>query len=232
MNNYWQRGYIPKIAPRCNVTSFWAGTDSEENFKKNPKPGYNETSIVYKYNSYGYRTREFDLTNSTPSIICIGCSFTEATGINYEDSWVAQIEKSFPQHLVYNFGVAGSSGDAVARTLYNISGVITPSMVFVLWTDIYRYEQYRNLKIATMFPHMPNGYTPTMLTDENFYNIRQKNRAMVDLLATVNNYKVYEHNIHDFDMMTHDRGRDDHPGPQWHAVMAKTFLTKYDSSKI
>jgi hypothetical protein len=232
MNNYWQRGYIPKISSRCGATLFWSGTDTEENFKKSPKPGYTKTSIVYKYNSYGYRTREFDLTNSIPSIICIGCSFTEAIGINYEDSWVAQIEKNFPQHVVYNFGVGGSSGDAVARTLYNISGVITPSIVFVLWTDIYRYEQYQELKIATVYPHVQNGYTPTMLTDENFNNIRQRNRAMVGLLATVNNYTVYEHNIHDFDMSIHDQGRDDHPGPQWHAEMARTFLKKYDQHKI
>lgn len=232
MINFWEPNVLPIVEHKRNLISHWLGTDSIENFKKHPKVGYTETSVLYKYNSNGFRTHEFDASSDRPSILCLGCSFTEAVGINYNDSWVAHIENYFPEHNVYNLGIGGSSGDAVPRLLNNVGGLLNTKIVFILWTELFRYELYKEGNVDTIFPNLGRGYNPIMLTDPNFYNIRQRNRALVTALSKQHNYKVVEFSIDDYSGPA-DNGRDDHPGPIWHKHMANIFIEKYnDNSTI
>jgi hypothetical protein len=251
MNNYWQHNSLPNIPEQVNLITHWIGSDNEENFKKTLRPGYNEKSIIYRYNSLGYRSQEIDLSCSKPSVICIGCSFTEGVGVNYEESWPAHVEQAFPDHLVYNFGLGGSSGDYVARTLYNIGNLLKTEIVFILWPSMFRYEIYNDTNIDRVLPQWTDGnlsnktaYSSSKgLIDSNFYNIRQKNKAIVDLLKIIYKYQVVEYNtgydgnkqnLHDVPLIkVHDKGRDNHPGPGWHKELARLFLTKYNvQSKI
>lgn len=245
MNNYWQHNSLPNISERANLVTHWSGSDNEEIFKKNPKSGYTKESIIYRYNSNGYRSQEIDLTCSKPSIICIGCSFTEGVGVNYEESWPAHIEQAFPDHLVYNFGYGGSSGDYVARTLYNIGNLLNTATVFILWPGMFRYELYTDVTVDHVMPQWADGnfsnetiYPMGGITDINFYNLRQKNKAIVDLLKIMHKYQVVEYNsgyngnmsnLHDMPpIKVHDKGRDIHPGPGWHKDLARIFIEKYN----
>ena len=245
MNNYWQHNSLPTISERTNLVTHWSGSDNEEMFKKNPKSGYTKESIIYQYNSNGYRSQEIDLTCSKPSIICIGCSFTEGVGVNYEESWPAHIEQAFPDHLVYNFGHGGSSGDHVARTLYNIGNLLNTTTVFILWPGMFRYELYTDVTVDHVLLQWADGnfsnettYPMEAITDINFYNLRQKNKAIVDLLKIMYKYQVVEYNsgyngnmsnFHDMPpIKVHDKGRDIHPGPGWHKDLARLFIEKYN----
>ena len=238
VDDYWlvdQPSFVPVIPHNVNVVTNWSGTDNEENFKRNPKPGYTADSIVYKYNSHGYRTQEFDTVK--PSMLCLGCSFTEGVGVNIQDTWSAHLQERFSEHNVYNLGIGGCSGDTVTRTLYSIGNMLNIDTVFILWPHFYRYEVYNPGAPIAMFPGNDQGYTPGILTDTHFYNLRQKNRAIVALLKQLHGYNVIEEYV---DTVWHtgrpgagaDNGRDNHPGPIWHKHIANLLLEKYDNSKI
>jgi hypothetical protein len=225
MNNYWATGFVPTVEHKKNTVSNWSGTDTEANFKRNPKPIYTADSIVYKYNSHGYRTEEFDFKN--PAVLCLGCSFTEGIGVAEQDTWAKLLDLPYP---VYNMGIGGSSGDAVARILTNVADVFDIHAVFILWPQMFRYEVYNDGAAETVVPTDSARFTAATLTDVNFYNIRQRNRNTVELLSLLYNFKVVEHTVEECAIV--DRGRDNHPGTQWHKNMAQIFMEKYDSSTI
>lgn len=238
LDNFWIKDQMPVVPHMVNLVTNWSGTDNEENFIKNPKPGYTADSIIYKYNSHGFRTKEIDFTNKKPSIICLGCGLTEGVGVNYEQTWVSEIEKNFPEYNTYNFGVNGSSGDTATRILYLISNILNIHTVFILWPHITRYEIYNTGGVVNMWPNNKiQGYTPDTLTDTNFFNLREKNRAFVSTLSTLHKFRVIEEFV---DAVIHagrpsglaDYGRDNHPGPIWHKNIAKHFMEKYDNSTI
>lgn len=232
--NHWDINQIPAINSKVNYTSHWSGTDTQENWASNPKPGYSETSITYNYNSYGYRTKEFDLSNSRPSILCLGCSFTEGVGVNYEETWVSKLEQHFTDYHVYNLGVNGGSGDSVSRILYNIGNVLDTKIVFILWPHLFRQEIYLHKTINNSVASETNSHS-SILTDINFFNKQEKNKAIINLLSQLHRYTVIDEDIsliYKDRCPIIDRGRDNHPGPQWHLDVAQHFIKLYDNSKI
>lgn len=220
--------------------SNWSGTDNEENFKNNPNPTYDKDSIIYQYNSHGFRCQEFDLTCTKPSVLCMGCSFTEGVGVPVNKTWAHHIEKNFPNYAVYNLGIGGGSSDTVARVLYNVGNLLNTKIVFILWPPLFRYELYDKHRVNFVVPEFgAEFYASRALTDEQAINLKEKNRAIVNLLSTLYNYRVIEF---DGDVISvPDRGRDGnpkdpdagHPGPIWHQHIAKILLEKYHvQSKI
>ena len=225
MMNHWNDNkFIPTRLGKSNLTLNWSDSDSEENFIKNPKAGYSKDSVIYKYNRDGYRTNEFNFTD--PAILCLGCSFTEGIGVNSEQAWPGILAKYFLNYNVYNLGVEGTSGDSIPRILANIKNLINVKFVFILWPTLWRYEIYHEDRVQTIAITTNDGFSPLMLTDVNFFNIRQRNKLMVGLLAQIYKYNIIEHDIEDFPGPI-DEGRDNHPGPIAHKEMANIFLNKY-----
>jgi len=239
LDNYWTTYQVPKIDYRLSLTTNWSGSDSEENFLKKPKSGYTKNSVVYHFNSHGYRTHEFEFSNPKPSVLCIGCCFTEGVGVNYRDTWVKQIEQNFPNHTTYNLGVSGASGDFVARTLNSIGTLLDTKVVFVLWPHITRYEVYNPGAVVNVWPqNMTNELHLVKPDATHLFNLREKNRVLVNLLGQLHGYTVVEQYV---DSVFHsgspgssiDFGRDHHPGPNWHSLIAEKFIESYnDNSKI
>jgi hypothetical protein len=224
--NFWKHNHLPEIIAKKNLVSNWAGTDNEENFKNNPNPKYNKDSIIYQYNSHGFRCQEFDLNCLEPSILCVGCSFTEGIGVNTTDSWTHQIEQNFPEYKVYNLGIGGGSSDTVARVLYNFGNLLNTKIVFILWPPLFRYELYNTHWVNFVVPEFGSEfYASRTLTDEHAINLKEKNRAIVNLLSTLYNYRVVEFDSDSIPVPDH--GRDGHPGPIWHQTITKIFLEKY-----
>lgn len=219
---------IYKLHDRINLTTNWSGTDNEANFKNHPKSGYTEHSIIYKYNSYGFRTEEFDFKSNKPSILCLGCSMTEGVGVNIDEAWPSHIQKELTEFNVYNLGVGGGSSDTVARMLCNIRDKLNVCAVFILWPLSVRYEVYNKHGIQQLVPRMDN-YVLVSDDDTHYFNLRQKNKFLVNCLATIYRYRVVsesiENIVNQFGYV--DKGRDDHPGPMWHKKVAESFIKKY-----
>jgi hypothetical protein len=86
---------IIKNITKANKTFDFISCDSEELFLKNKKDlgtewYYYDKEIKYKYNSWGYRTKEFDELKDE-YYVSFGCSFTEGIGLSDEDLWVNKL---------------------------------------------------------------------------------------------------------------------------------------------
>lgn len=229
--NYWCTDYF-KNSGKINYSSYWCDTDSEENFRKNPKKGYTDQSIYYQFNSYGYRTKEFDFESLRPTVLCLGCSFTVGIGVNEFESWPAHIQSNFTDHNVYNLGYAGASCDTVARILSAIKNKLNPKIVFIAWPNKSRYEIYGNNCIENLNPHN-RDYKLISSDDCYYFNIREKNKFIVNCLSKLYGYKVISLYADEVAVRGESRGRDMHPGVEWHKYIADLFLEKFnDSIKI
>ena len=239
ITNFWSQGVFPIATDKPkNSTIYWQGTDTEENFKDNPVEGYTETSITYIFNSNGFREQEFNLTNTRPKILCLGCSHTEGIGLRLEDAWVTKLKKYFPNHDVYNLGWGGSSADTVARLLTNCASLFKPDAVFVLWPDQTRYEMY-NYPRNIVF----KGPWNMEKSEVDYFDIVQlrnnliKNKLIAELLAEKYKFKLVELSSDelnlddDFKMLyTINKSRDGHYSITQHDDILKRFMERFNAS--
>ena len=98
--------------------------------------GFIDTQIDYIYNSYGFRTAEF---NRQFDVVCFGCSFTMGTGIHSQDTWPAQLQ-AMTGLQVANLGHAGSSNDTAFRFASYYLKFLKPRYAVWLQTDMHRVE--------------------------------------------------------------------------------------------
>jgi len=137
---------ITNYSHLAGKTVAWDTSDSEKAFLQNVQnplmrdrleaSGFLNTSIEYKYNSYGFRTAEFD---QDFDIVCFGCSFTMGTGVHAWDTWPAQLEK-ITGLKVANLGHAGSSNDSAFRYAQHYLPLLKPRYAVCLQTDMHRLE--------------------------------------------------------------------------------------------
>jgi hypothetical protein len=99
---------------QSNKTMDFNISDDEKMYLKNKKElgkewYYYDKKIEYKYNSWGYRTKEFDDVNED-YILTFGCSFTEGIGLDYNDMWSTKLSKKLNLD-VFNLGMGGTGVD-------------------------------------------------------------------------------------------------------------------------
>ena len=117
-------------------------TDTARSFNKNLKRSsadwyYRNTPIYYSFNSWGYRTVEYDSLDQD-FILCFGCSQTEGIGLRVEDRW----SDCLAQRLgcsVYNAGLEGQGADVqMYNSLLWAKSLRLPRAVYVQWPSPYR----------------------------------------------------------------------------------------------
>jgi hypothetical protein len=234
--NYFRGSHIPFGSGHlANKTMHWSGSDTKENFFQNPKPGYTDTSITYAYNSYGYREKEFDLDQQRPKILCLGCSYTEGTGVLLDNVWVSLIKKHFATHEVYNLGVGGSSSDTVVRILLNSVELFNPEQVYILWPSVDRFEIFNDRIMAKGPWNYEIGDLP-YIHQQNLSNNFYKNKQIVKLLQKVHGFFLFELEVlglHQDDEFTNlknkSQARDNHPGPDQHKYIYNQFIKLYNA---
>jgi hypothetical protein len=226
MTNYWKTNTPPTFPGFIGLETFWMSPDSQEKFIKNPRPGYTETSIIYKHNSHGFRSKEFELDSEKPSILCVGDSFTYGIGVKEEHAWPSIIAESFPSHNVYNLGIPGAAWDTITRYIVNASELFNTKLVLIYWPEVVRYELYHSDKVTQLTSHDEKAFTPGMLVDCHFENLAEKNQLIVRLLSKIHGYQLIEASLNGdlkFDGIV-DLGRDNHFGPETHKNLANHFL--------
>jgi len=154
-------------------TLYWSGSDNLERYQSNCKSttrkqlldklGFSETSITYRYNSYGFRDEEFD---DRPCGLAFGCSHTQGVGLPVEDTWPRVLSK-LSGTWVWNFGAGGSSLDTVFRLLDFWLPYFTPEFVAICIPDSSRVEVFDHENPVTLIPGSHSGND--MLT--NFYKV-------------------------------------------------------------
>ena len=137
-------------------TVHWDTSDNQERYLKNIQSpeaykrlkdlGFLNTQIDYHYNSYGFRTAEFDRTFDA---VCFGCSFTMGTGISSRDTWPEQLA-AMTGLTVANLGHAGSSNDTAFRFADHYLKFLKPKYAVWLQTDRQRIELIDSANAVTI----------------------------------------------------------------------------------
>ena len=158
----------------ANKTSNWCSSDSEEEYQRNLKidrqskllgeNGWIDQDIEYKFNSYGFRSREIDIAN--PGFAVFGCSFTMGIGLPLWDLYHARLsaELKLP---VDNFGVLGASNGLMFRLAYYWLPIIKPKFVILQTTFKERFEIINQYNVSTV---MSPSFCQTATTQEAFKN--------------------------------------------------------------
>lgn len=156
-------------------------TDTKEEYEKNKNIlgkdwYYYDKQIEYRYNSWGYRSKEFkDLSDDY--ILTFGCSCTEGVGLHVDDMWSTKIGKVLNKD-VFNMGLGSTSVDfQFYNTLllqnFFIKNAHLPKLVIYQWPSDYRtIAFYKNeidnsnyeLSLKVYSPHYDSS------RDKDFFN--------------------------------------------------------------
>jgi hypothetical protein len=132
----------------------WFPMDTEELYQHNlatqrpllEKYNWINRRFTYKFNSHGFRSDEFSLE---PSIMFLGCSFTNGIGLPLEDMWTYQVATQLNlKH--FNLGVGGSSNDVAFRMAYAWLPQLKPKLVVLLKPSHTRLEILSDNYCSTM----------------------------------------------------------------------------------
>jgi hypothetical protein len=241
---------------KSSGTFYWSGTDREDLYSKNIQNpeiaeyflnnGWvDETSIIYRYNSLGFRCDEFD---QRESYIAIGCSFTEGVGLREDQTWAYQLSKLLGTH-VWNLGVGGHGISSCFRILQGYIDRLNVKGVFLLAPPTDRLEYFVNGQWAVA---MPLGHDGIPGYKEW---VSSENNLQLELMKSIfaMKYLCLSRNI-DFFKISHppavDRARDvnldilfkstfevfvknsdwrnyGHPGPKTNELFAAEFYKKF-----
>jgi hypothetical protein len=103
-----------KNITKANKAFDFISCDNKESYLKNkkelgPEWYYYDKELKYEYNSWGYRTKEFDDLEKD-YFVSFGCSFTEGVGLIKEDMWVNKLSKELCLD-VFNLAQGGTGVD-------------------------------------------------------------------------------------------------------------------------
>jgi len=128
----------------------FSGSDTKELFEQNLKTEpdnwyYRTHEVKYTLNSLGYITKEFDDIDWKESIVVFGCSYVFADGVPDEHTIPYFLEKLSGRPVI-NMGMGGSSIQTVLHNsiILNDSKYPTPKAIVNIWTNLNRYQLYRN----------------------------------------------------------------------------------------
>jgi hypothetical protein len=237
MKNYWELGATLDLGiyPKNTEIQFSTNTDldTEERFRKNSSSNWQADSFTYRYNSYGFRSREFDLKDKN-IIMTFGCSHTCGVGVPQHDNWAEQFgRRYFSDHAIYNAGLGGAGADTVARLAINMIPIIKPKIVAVMWPSLYRFETYENNPVFNGVWTMEEDNL--QYEDNTAYNNQTKNKSILELLQKVYGFTLLSIDWDDivnkvYNTVAWAKGRDGaHFGVEWHQQMAYDFYLQYSN---
>lgn len=148
MSNYIINTSAPVIQNRyqSNKILNFHSSDREFEFPINKeKMGedwyYYDKEIEYKFNSWGYRSKEFtDLSDDY--ILVFGCSCTEGIGLHFDDMWSTKLGKKLNLD-VFNLGMGASGVDYQFHNTIMFHNFLLktrkfPKLVVYQWPSDYR----------------------------------------------------------------------------------------------
>ena len=242
-----------------NILKYWTLEEfeiSSYNSFKNRKNTIATTSgsdisglCKYSYNELGFRGDS--VKKNGFKVMSLGCSFTEGTGVNDDETWSAQFTKHIPNGVNMNFGVGARSNDFISRCLLTYFDIIKPDLVLIMYSVPHRRELYTlNGGIEAFMPTVSWGYTKETkegkerheamtLSQNDYQDIDNwyRNHQLISLFLEKNkcnwlwNGSMIDYNYKDslrFDGNFRppiDLAADDsHPGPKTNYVYAKRLF--------
>lgn len=212
---------VPENHPHGTTTN-WYLDDSEENYSKKPHPIYDNKSILYAWNHFGYRSDEFE--PGAEAVMVLGCSHTLGFGLPTEHAWPWLLrDKIDPKLKLYNLAISGQSSDYIVRVAYKTLDILKPKYLFVLWPDTSRREVQIGQEYHYYNVHGHTGKFPDLFLDSGYQKYQQvKNELMLKSLCDI---PVYTKSLHNQDGTNYtDLARDwQHNGLPWNQNVCDYF---------
>jgi len=240
-----------------NCTAEWQYADNLDEYRKQGgHPLYGEHDIIYRYNSLGYRSAEFDV-DADMRIIAIGCSYAQGhalpQGAIFHERFAAKLRQELERTVVlWNLAQPGSSNDYICRLLFQAIPYLDPDIVLINFTHGARRE-YLSVQEERQ-SYNPTSVPRDMVGREIHSHFAALSSPPDDQLNFYRNYKALElllANRHwlfshiqpdDFarvvdhvdlarfvGRLTHiDRARDkQHPGPAAHEDLFQRYWARF-----
>ena len=161
------------------VTKSFIYTDSEEDYEKNLKKQpsdwlYRNYNISYKYNDWGYRTKEISDIDEN-YFISFGCSYTEGIGLAQKDIWPTLLSNQMGIDC-FNLAHGGSGWDIQFHNTYKLVPYLKkinklPKFVVYQWPDYFRrsfwHEQYEEENMEPIKTYVDYGLIDCNNTEYN-----------------------------------------------------------------
>lgn len=222
----------------------WMPTDTKENFESMmivpkhreyfqnlgwDKPG----AITYKFNSHGFRSREFNSSNRC--ILTLGCSYSFGTGLPVETLWSTLLSQTLEVDC-YNLSWPGIASDTCYRLAEYWIPKLKPCAVFVVLPPRHRFEllindsndidrtykvfmpmSQKNLLNAGQDAYVKNWF----LCEDNAEVQQRKNQRAIKNLCWDLNLPCFVENAEKHFADSRDYM---HAGPSGHKFLADKFL--------
>lgn len=114
------------------------GIDSLEHCKDIAHYKMYSKSVIYSYNSFGYRDEEWP-ADLTDVIWCVGDSFTVGLGQPNNETWPNLVSKQTRKRTI-NISMNGASNDWISRRVQSIIDNFNPSIILIQWSYCHRRE--------------------------------------------------------------------------------------------
>jgi hypothetical protein len=113
---------------------------------------FGESTITSKYNSYGYRTDEFN-DNLNKYIVISGCSLTEGYALTLDQTWHKKLEQKLNIPLV-NLAKNGANAEFVSQNLTNWidSNCNKPLAMIIQWPNPMRLLHWKDGQSVFVIP--------------------------------------------------------------------------------
>ena len=197
-SEFWQFNRIPHSPlPAGTRYAQWLSSDNERNYKLRGNAAFSPESVSYAFNSYGYRSDEFDIERCPPAIMFVGCSNTLGVGIPIDALWTTIVTRYFEERwktrvLQYNLAWGGTGTDHVAMMIHQCIDLLKPAAVFVLWSYIHRMTWFADVnqlfhflpKIRPAFPPKEHNAFLRLSTEAHaFFNYVRNYNFVHDRLS-------------------------------------------------
>ena len=219
----------------AGTTQLWSGTDSEKRFQENLADPYfniqlkqlgwiDPGAITYRYNSEGFRCKEFD---SRPAGIALGCSHTQGVGVDEDSTWPVQLSQLMGEEI-WNLGIQGAALDTCFRILEYWIQQLNVKFVVCFVPGLGRYEVFRQGWVNVLprkkdCPEWLTAYQKNWVMFEENSNLNQrKNLLAMQQICDQYNVPFYYDTNESSPGSDHKHGRDLlHYGRQGHKKLAE-----------
>jgi hypothetical protein len=190
--------------------------------------GWDDKSITYKFNKFGFRCKDLTLKEQ---IMFIGCSYTMGMAVPEEYSFASIVAKELNLEC-YNLGLGGGTNDTAFRLAHYWVSKLNPKYLVFVEPTADRIELKsvdETWKRYNVRQHHGSPFYKQWFSNEaNVRYQRERNIAALNYICLKNNTK-FIHLDNKFSKV--DKGRDlSHPGIESHKLKAVDVLNAIQSA--
>lgn len=190
-----------------NKTLNWLSLDSEERYNENltscpellKRFNWIDSKIDYTFNSYGFRSDEFNLD---PSVMFLGCSHTFGIGLPLENTFPHLVSKQLGLKN-FNLSNSGGSNDLAFRLAHNWIPQLRPKVVVLFSPEAARSEAIDMDNITHQFGSWQqwqaisnDSYWSKFISNKINYNANKlKNQLAINYICDKLNIKLFVFDI-------------------------------------